>query len=262
MWVPPHPHSGLQTVSWLLEGEVQHRDSLGSNAVVVPGQLNLMTSGAGISHSEESPTGHSALMHGLQLWVALPDPARMEAPRDFTQYRDLPVVERPGLRATVVLGEFEGTASPATTYTPIVGVELAIDGAAVLELDEAFEYGVLAVDGALSVEGQRVDRSEIGYLGGGRVRVSVAAAGDRPTRAFLLGGEPFAERLVMWWNFIGRSHEEIVEFRRIWNSADRSYDGGPQPGVVAFGQVLGFDGERLPAPPMPTTRLRSRPRSR
>ena len=126
MRVPPHPHSGLQTVSWLLEGEVHHRDSLGSDALVRPGQLNLMTSGPGISHSEESPPDHSALMHGIQLWVALPESARHHAPRAFTQYRDLPVIAREALRATVVMGELEGVVSPATAYTPIIGAELVV----------------------------------------------------------------------------------------------------------------------------------------
>ncbi len=252
MRVPPHPHSGLQTVSWLLAGEISHRDSLGSDALVVPGQLNLMTSGPGIAHSEESPPGHSATMHGVQLWVALPEEARHVAPRDFTQYSDLPVVERAGLRATVVMGEFEGAVSPATAYTPIVGVELAVSAEVDLALRPDFEYGVLAIDPGLVVEGQRVEVSEIAYVGGGRGALTVGTTSGEVARALLLGGEPFAEELVMWWNFIGRSHEEIVEFRRIWN------DGGGEQ----FGEVVGYDGDRLVAPPMPGTRLKSRGRHR
>ena len=126
MRVAPHPHTGLQTVSWLLDGEIHHRDTLGSDALVVPGQLNLMTSGAGIAHSEESPPGHSPIMHGVQLWVALPDPVRHEAPRDFTQYADLPRLERPGLTATVIIGQLADVESPATAYSPLVGAELAV----------------------------------------------------------------------------------------------------------------------------------------
>ncbi len=250
MWVPPHPHTGLQTVSWLLAGEVRHRDSLGSNVVVLPGQLNLMTAGAGIAHSEESPADHSRWLHGLQLWVALPDPARQEAQRSFGQYVDLPHLEQPGLRATVVMGEFAGVASPASTYSEIVGVELEVAGQQQIELRPELEYGVLAVDGPLDVAGQMIAQSEICYLGGGRSSVELRA--EPEGRAFLLGGEPFEEELVMWWNFIGRSHEEIVESREAWNAG-----GGDQ-----FGVVRGFDGDRLPAPPMPTVRLRSRGRTR
>jgi hypothetical protein len=266
MRVPPHPHSGLQTVSWLFDGQVHHRDSLGSDALVEPGQLNLMTSGPGIAHSEESPPGHSAIMHGIQLWVALPDAARHDAPRDFTQYRDLPIVERDGLRATVVTGEFERIVSPAATFTPLVGVELVVSGDASIELRPDYEYGVLAVDAGIEVEGARLDVSEIAYVGGDRTAMRLGSPGHT-RRAFLLGGEPFHEHLVMWWNFIGRTHEEIVEFRRAWNDGATSA-GGPDAGRPAsvdggqFGVVQGFDGDRLIAPPMPTTRLKSRGRHR
>jgi len=249
MRVAPHPHTGLQTVSWLLNGEIQHRDTLGSNVIVVPGQLNLMTSGPGIAHSEESPPGHSAVMHGIQLWVALPDGARHEAPRAFVQYADLPTLSRQGLRATVILGQLEEARSPATTYTPIMGAELVVDGDVTVGLRPDFEYGVLAIDAGVVVAGHRLETSEIGYVGAGQERLELSSAGA--TKALLLGGEPFDEEIVMWWNFIGRSHDEIVEFRRRWNDGDDQ-----------FGSVVGYDGDRLPAPPMPSTRLKSRPRSR
>jgi quercetin 2,3-dioxygenase len=266
MRVPPHPHSGLQTVSWLFDGEVHHRDSLGSDALVEPGQLNLMTSGPGIAHSEESPPGHSAIMHGIQLWVALPEDARHDAPRDFTQYRDLPTIRRDGLRATVVTGEFEGVVSPAATFTPLVGVELAVSGEVTVALVPEYEYGVLAVDAGLQVEGQRLDISEIAYVGRDRSSLRLSSPGGE-RRAFLLGGEPFEEQLVMWWNFIGRTHEEIVEFRRAWNDGPAAAAGlaAGRPGSDdggQFGVVQGFDGDRLVAPPMPTIRLKSRGRRR
>jgi redox-sensitive bicupin YhaK (pirin superfamily) len=255
MRVPPHPHTGLQTVSWLLNGEVHHRDSLGSDAVVLPGELNVMTAGAGIAHSEESPAEHTALLHGLQLWVALPADA-MVATQDFTQYRDLPVIERTGLKATVVMGELEGTVSAATTYTPIVGAELVLAGEATLRLRPDFEYGVLCIDGGLVVEGQQLERSEIAYLGGDRTALTLASDGER-RRAFLIGGTPFEENIVMWWNFIGRTHEDIVEARRMWN--EEIAQGGSMD-VRRFGAVQGFDGGPLVAPPMPTTRLKARGR--
>jgi redox-sensitive bicupin YhaK (pirin superfamily) len=266
MRVPPHPHSGLQTVSWLLDGEIQHRDSLGSDAVVLPGQLNLMTSGPGIAHSEESAPGHSATLHGIQLWVALPDSARHNAPREFAQYRQLPVIERDGLRATVVTGQLEDAVSPALSYTPLVGAKLVVTGEVTVTVNPAFEYGVLAIDDGLVAEGQRLAVSEIAYLGGGRDTISLAA-GSGQLRGFLLGGVPFEEELVMWWNFIGRSHEEIVAFRRAWNNGP-SHAAAPGDAVPGsdnggqFGVVVGFEGERLMAPPMPTVQLKSRPRHR
>lgn len=248
MWVPPHPHTGLQTVSWLLAGEIEHRDSLGSEALIRPGELNLMTAGPGIAHSEESPAEHSASLHGLQLWVALPSPASDEAPRAFAQHRDLPVVEFGGLRACVVVGTLLGVTSPALVYTPMVGAELTLSGGGSLAVRADFEYGVLAIDGDVSVEGQRLAQSEIGYVGGGRETLRIEGTG----RAFLLGGEPFAEELVMWWNFIGRTHAEIVAHREVWNAG-----GGDQ-----FGSVAGFRGDRLTAPPMPNVQLRPRGRRR
>jgi len=248
MWVPPHPHSGLQTVSWLFDGEIRHRDSLGSDAMITPGALSLMTSGAGIAHAEQSPDDHAGLLHGLQLWVALPSPARDEAPRDFTQYDDLPVASLPGLDVRAVVGELAGAVSLALSYSPLVGAELALDGGSDLPLRPDFEYGVLAIDGDVEVEGTRLERSEIGYVGGGRSTVRISGAG----RAFLLGGAPFAEPLVMWWNFIGRSHDEIVVAREEWNVS----------GGQRFGRVEGFEGDRLLAPPMPTVQLKPRGRHR
>ena len=155
MRVAPHPHTGLQTVSWLLDGEIHHRDTLGSDAMVVPGQLNLMTSGAGIAHSEESPPGHSPIMHGVQLWVALPDPVRHEAPRDFTQYADLPRLERAGLTATVIIGAArgrrvagDGVLAPGRRRAR--GERRRVGSSCVPD----FEYGVLAIDDGLVVEGR------------------------------------------------------------------------------------------------------------
>ncbi|MBA2560646.1 MAG: pirin family protein [Propionibacteriales bacterium] len=264
MRVPPHPHTGLQTVSWLLEGEVHHRDSLDSDVDVIPGQLNLMTAGTGVAHSEESPAGHTAVLHGLQLWVALPGNALHE-PRAFAQYRDLPVIERAGLRATVVMGDLEGVASPAATFTPIVGAELVVDGEVSLRVRPDFEYGVLAIDAGLVVQRQRVEMSEIAYVGGDLDTIELSS--DGPRRAFLLGGAPFDEDIVMWWNFLGRSHDEIVEARRVWNdevtryqTLDESGDSGSLGGRLRFGIVRGFDGDPLLAPPMPTTRLKARGR--
>ncbi|BFU44316.1 pirin family protein [Krasilnikovia sp. MM14-A1004] len=249
MRVAPHPHIGLQTVSWLVAGEILHRDSLGDVQEIRPGQLNLMTAGRGIAHSEQTPARHSGVLHGVQLWVALPDRDRATAPA-FAHHADLPVVADGGLRAVVLMGDLAGAASPAACHTPLVGAELTLAAGSVgrLPLRPDFEYAVLSLDGVATVAGAALKPGPLLYLGTGRTEVALTA-GDGAARLLLLGGEPFDESLVMWWNFVARDHEEIVEARQRWA------DGG-------FGAVHGYDGEPLPAPPMPITRLVPRARIR
>ncbi|MFH9294971.1 pirin family protein [Streptomyces sp. NPDC017520] len=249
MQVPPHPHMGLQTVSWLHDGEVLHRDSLGSLQTVRPRELGLMTSGRAISHSEESPKEHARLLHGAQLWVALPEAHRNTEPH-FQHHTDLPVVTAPGVTATVILGELDGAASPGTTYTPIVGADVTLAGGAEarLPLDPDFEYAVLSMSGEAEVDGVPVLPGSMLYLGCGRSELPLRAVSD--AGLMLLGGEPFEEELVMFWNFIARSGEEIVQARKDWEEGSR------------FGEVRGYDGARLPAPELPATPLKPRGRVR
>jgi len=249
MRIGPHPHLGLQTVSWLVAGEILHRDSLGSRREVRPGQLNLMTAGRGIAHSEETPRAHGGVLHGVQLWVALPNADR-DVPPAFAHHADLPVVADRGLTATVLMGELAGAASPARCYTPLVGAEitLAAGAGALLPLRPDFEYAVLALDGAPTVDGVPLKPGPLLYLGDGRssLRFETGSA----ARALLLGGEPFEERIVMWWNFVARDHDEMVEARADWTAGAR------------FGDVHGYDGDPMPAPPLPSTRLLPRGRVR
>ncbi|MEU8563280.1 pirin family protein [Streptomyces cyaneofuscatus] len=249
MQVPPHPHMGLQTVSWLHDGEVLHRDSLGSLQTVRPRELGLMTSGRAISHSEESPKPHARFLHGAQLWVALPDAHRHVEPH-FQHHTDLPTVTAPGLTATVILGELDGAASPGTTYTPIVGADLTLtEGAETrLPLDPDFEYAVLSMSGEAEVDGVPVLPGSMLYLGCGRTELPLRALSD--AGLMLLGGEPFEEEIVMFWNFIARSGEEIAQARKDWEEGSR------------FGEVKGYDGARLPAPELPATPLKPRGRVR
>jgi redox-sensitive bicupin YhaK (pirin superfamily) len=241
MRVAPHPHTGLQTVTWLVDGQVRHRDSLGSDQIVRPGRLNLMTAGRGIAHAEESLD--DAVLHGVQLWVALPNAARHTAPA-FDHHADLPVLEAPGARVTVIMGALDGATSPAYAHTPLLGAEILISGSSVqLPLDGEFEHAVLALSGSVEVEGTALRPGPLLYLGTGRSSLSLAGEG----RLLLLGGEPFEEELVMWWNFVGRSHDEIVAFRKEWE------EGG------GFGTVA-FEGAALPAPTLPTARLTPRGR--
>lgn len=247
MRVPPHPHIGLQTVSWLLDGEVHHRDSLGSDVVIRPGQLALMTAGRGIAHSENSPPVHPALLHGTQLWVALPDAARAIPPA-FEYHETLPALEEPGMRATVLLGELDGARSPGTVHTPLVGVDLVLcrDTETTLPLEPDFEYAVLTPSGGATVDGVALRPGSLLYLGTGRREVRLRA--DAEARLLLLGGEPFEERIVMWWNFVARDGAEVAEARTDWAAGRR------------FGEVAG--GRPLDAPELPPTPLIPRGRVR
>ncbi len=246
MDVAPHPHTGLQTASWLFSGEVEHRDSLGVHAVVRPGELNLMTAGHGICHSEVS-TPQTTVLHGVQLWIALPD-AHRDAPRDF-QHHVPEAVALDGASARVFLGSVAGRTSPVRTFTPLLGAELVLEPGArlALDVDAAFEHGVLVDVGEVRLGGTALARGSLGYVGPGSTALHLANATDAPARVVLLGGEPLGEDLVMWWNFVGRSHEEIAHFRDQWQAeSDR------------FGRVEGYPGDRLPAPPLPMGRLRPR----
>ncbi|MFB7475033.1 pirin family protein [Kitasatospora sp. NPDC056184] len=249
MQVPPHPHMGLQTVSWLHAGEVLHRDSLGSLQTVRPRELGLMTSGRAISHSEESPRPHARLLHGAQLWVALPDTHRHREPA-FEHHPDLPTVTAPGLTATVILGTLDGTTSPGTTHTPLVGADLTLTAGTDLRLplDPDFEYAVLTMSGTLTADTVPLAPGAMLYLGTGRRTLPLHATTD--ATFLLLGGEPFAEKLVMWWNFIGRTGDEILQARTDWEAGTR------------FGEVHGYDGTRLSAPALPDIPLKARGRER
>lgn len=248
MDVPPHPHTGLQTVSWLFTGEVEHRDSLGTQALVRPGELNLMTGGYGICHSEVS-TARTTVLHGVQLWVALPDSAR-HGPRDFQHYVPEPV-DLGGGSARVFLGDLAGDTSPVRTFTPLLGAEITLEPHTEigLQVDPGFEHGILVDTGTVTVAGTDLVRAELGYLGVGLSGLPLANHADAPARVVLLGGAPFGEEIVMWWNFVGRNHEEIVRFRDAWEHESDQ-----------FGRVEGYEGSphRLPAPALPNARLRPR----
>ena len=212
--IGPHPHIGLQTVTWLLSGEALHRDRLGPEQLLRPGQLNLMTAGRGVAHAEEG-TGFRGRLHGLQLWVAQPDATRAGDPA-FEHHAELPVVESTGCDATVLIGDLGGTTSPARRDTDHVGVDLVVRGAAELPIRPEHEHAVVVVDGAVEVDGRVVAPGVLAYLGCGRDELSLDGNG----RALLLGGLPFGEELVMWWNFVGRSREEIGDAYVDWQDTD------------------------------------------
>jgi len=245
MVVPPHPHTGLQTVSWLFAGEIEHRDGVGSHAMVRPGELNLMTAGSGIAHSEVS-TAATTMLHGAQLWLALPDDSRHSSPM-FEHYVPSPV---PFGDATVrvFLGSLIGSTSTARAFSPLVGAQIDLPAGSAIDLPvrSDFEHGVLLDAGDLSVDGEPLALAHLAFLEAGASRIRLEA-GVRDARLLLIGGAPFGERIIMWWNFIGRTHEEILEYRADWAA-----------GAPRFAPVLGYDGSRLPAPELPNVRLRPR----
>jgi redox-sensitive bicupin YhaK (pirin superfamily) len=248
MQVWAHPHTGLQTVSWLFDGEIEHRDSLGSQAMVRAGELNIMTAGHGIVHSEISQPDKPPMLHGVQLWVALPDAVRDHKPV-FESYADLPDLIRPGLVGKVLIGEVDRISSPALAYSPLCGAELKLAAGAdvLLSVDESFEYGVFVVEGGVLAESTTVTVDQLLYLGDSRRSLHLRS--PYGGRVIVLGGQPFAEDIVMWWNFIGRSHEEIVDFRSAWEGRDMRF-----PPIVSRSERV------MEAPPMPTVQLKPRPR--
>jgi redox-sensitive bicupin YhaK (pirin superfamily) len=229
--IGPHPHTSLHTVTYLLDGQVLHRDSLGSEQVIRPGQLNLMTAGSGISHAEE-PTGHyRGLMHGVQLWVAQPEGTRHGAPA-FEHHEQLPRVELPGLDATVLVGDFAGATSAARADTPLLGVSVDLrPGGTEVPLEAAYEHLLVVLDGTLLLEDRPVVPGQSAYLGPGRDELALVAPDG--ARVLLLGGAPFEEQIVMWWNFVGRSREEVADAGRQWTAADDRFGrvGSPLPRV-------------------------------
>lgn len=218
--VAPHPHIGLQTVTWLLAGEALHRDSLGTEQVIVPGQLNLMTAGHGVSHSEERTGRYRGELHGVQLWVAQPSHTREDA-AGFEHHAELPQVELEEAVATVLVGEVAGVASPARRDTDHAGIDLDLrPGRATLPLRPDYEHALVTFAGACVVDGAVVEPGHLAYLGVGRDEITLTT--EAPTRALLVGGVPFDEQVLMWWNFVARTRDEIVDAHRDWTvGADR-----------------------------------------
>jgi redox-sensitive bicupin YhaK (pirin superfamily) len=215
MVVPPHPHTGLQTVSWLFSGEIEHRDSAGHHALVRPGELNLMTAGRGISHSEYT-TGTSSTLHGAQLWLALPDGSRQVDP-SFEHHAPEPV-GGDGWEARVFIGSLLGSTSPVTTFSPLLGAELVLRPGTTLRvpLDPSYEIGMLVDTGEVDVDGEPLDSHALGFLEPGRDSVELSTS--QGARLLVLGGRPFGEKIVMWWNFIGRDHDEVAAYRAEWEA--------------------------------------------
>jgi quercetin 2,3-dioxygenase len=214
----PHPHMGLQTVTWLLEGEVVHHDSLGSEQLIRPGELNLMTAGNGIAHSEEGFGRHSGRAHGVQLWVAQPERTRHGDPA-FEHHGSLPAVEIDRATCTVLVGVLTDATSPARRDTEHVGVDLHLrSGRSTLPLAPSFEHGAIVMDGRVEIGGAALVPGQLAYLGVGHDEVALDVHDD--ARMMLIGGEPFESPISMFWNYVARTHAEIDEAVRQWQADD------------------------------------------
>ncbi|APX32703.1 pirin [Brachybacterium sp. P6-10-X1] len=286
MRVARHPHTGLATVSWLFEGAITHRDSIGSHALVRPGDVDLMVAGSGITHSEFS-TNDTTILHGVQLWYALPDRARFRD-QEFA-------VHTPCERATttarvrVGLGRFRAAdevgavledVSPLVTDTALSMVQIDVVAGHWLriELDPAHEHGLLVDRGSAHLRpGEheaRAQRGDLALLPDGADHLVLRAEGEEDLRVMLLGGEPLEEDIIMWWNFVGRTHEEIEQFRARYQAeigVELALEDAPIAEIARARGGLGPDDEQfgpfaahtpaaLPAPTMPNGRLRSRGR--
>lgn len=235
MQVPRHPHTGLATVSWLFEGRVDHVDSAGNWALVRPGEVNLMSAGYGITHSEHS-SADTTTLHGVQLWYAFPEKHRFVAPH-LDQHRAA-TVRGPGWEAKVAIGSLLGVTSPVETYSPLSAAEISLEPNTSLEIDvpAEHEHGLLAIECTANFNGALIEQNHLGYLGTGVTKLEVSS-GDTPIRVMLIGGEPLKEDIVMWWNFVGRSHEEIALWRERYQS-EMGFEAAPDDSPLA-GHELG-----------------------
>jgi redox-sensitive bicupin YhaK (pirin superfamily) len=235
MDVAPHPHIGLQTVTWLLDGEVIHDDSLAQEALLRPGGLNVMTSGDAIAHAERTPDDNTGRLNGVQLWTALPEHDRRGDPR-FQHLPEVPATEFSGGIARVFSGTLGGVTSPAHHFSDLVGADLEIHPgeALTLPLQRQYEHALLVLAGTATTERQQLDADTLYYLG--TQRDELAMRSDSGGRVLLIGGRPFGETILMWWNFVARTPDEIRDAREDWEAHRR------------FGTVPAYKGARIPAP--------------
>lgn len=238
MHVGAHPHTCLQTFTWMIEGEILHRDSLGNEQIIRPGQVNLMTAGHGIVHTEDSLPGARRL-HAAQLWIALPSRFADCAPA-FEHYPELPRWTEQGCNLTLLAGQHAGHTAPTRLYSPLIGMDIASPQASTLTvpLNPAFEYGILPLEGNVGLHAERFGPNEFAYLGQNRHGIALELSPG--SRILLLGGEPFNEAIVMWWNFVDFSRQAIARSQQAWE--------GQTP---RFGPVAGGEGRRITPPPFP-----------
>lgn len=236
--IGPHPHIGLQTFTWMIDGTVMHMDSLGSEQLIRPKQVNLMTAGYGISHTEVAPVTETR-MHTAQLWIALPDDQRNMPPR-FDHYPVLPTLQKDGTCITILVGDYLGQSSPVEVYSALLALDIeAVDDVdVVLELNPQFEYGVLVLDHQAVINGHELTQENMLVIETTHDNLHLQM--QKGSRILLIGGEPFDSEILLWWNLVARSTEEIKTARDQWINHD-----------ARFGDIPKYLGDRLVAPVMP-----------
>lgn len=233
--VGPHPHTGLQTFSWMVDGEILHRDSLGYEQLLQKGQVNLMTAGRGIAHSEESPAQRSDVLQLAQFWIALPQDKRFIEPA-FEHYPELPRLTHQNALLTVLVGEFMVQRSPVVVYSDLVGVDITTTQATQLDLplNPSFEYGLAVLTGHAQADGQDLTPGSLLYFSPGQSHLTLNIT--EASQIILIGGAPFNENIFLYWNFVERNKAEVLESIRLWHETDH------------FGVVKNYDGPPLAAP--------------
>ncbi|MDO2948023.1 pirin family protein [Aeromonas simiae] len=236
--VGPHPHIRLQTFTWMIEGEILHKDSLGSLQLIRPGQVNLMSAGHGIVHTEES-VPDTARLHAAQLWLVLPPEQEEMAPR-FDHYPTLPRWQEQGAELTLLIGEHDGQQAPTLAFSPLIGLDIHAPAGArlTLPLNVHFEHGLFPLEGSVTIDGTPLAAEHLAYLAPEQQSVEVQLAPG--ARLLLIGGEPLALEPTIWWNFVSRDRAAIIQADEEWRSGSRR-----------FGPVPGYDGARLISPPLP-----------
>jgi len=240
MDVRPHPHINLATVTWLFQGAVDHRDSVGSHATIRPGQVNLMTAGSGIVHSERSPQEErdaGAKLYGMQTWLALPD-GQEEIDPAFESLTDLPIVESGGATAQVIMGSLWGATAPTTLYADTIYADIVLDAGGALPIDsQADERAVMLVGGEASIDGEPLGLYVLTVLKPGEAMTLRSTSGGR---VMLLGGEAFATKRHVFWNFVSSSRDRIRQAKEDWREG-------------RFAKVPGDELEWIPLPEQPIT---------
>jgi redox-sensitive bicupin YhaK (pirin superfamily) len=242
MDVRPHPHINLATVTYLFEGAIEHRDSIGSHQVIEPGAINLMTAGSGIVHSERSPQAHRAegpSLYGMQTWLALPDGSEEIDPAfDHVEPDELPLVEDGGASARVLMGTLWGATAGTPCHSPTIYADIILDALGSIRVDaEADERGVMLVGGEAELDGQTLDLFALYVLRPGHeARLSSASGG----RLMLMGGQAFSTQRFVFWNFVSSSRDRINEAKADWKA-------------LRFPLIPGDDQKYIPLPEVPLT---------
>jgi len=242
MDVRPHPHINLATVTYLFEGAIEHRDSIGSHQVIEPGAINLMTAGSGIVHSERSPQAlrlEGPSLYGMQTWLALPDGGEEVAPNfDHVPSDDLPLIEDGAVSARVLMGTLWGSTAGTPQHSPTIYADIQLGSAGAIPIEAgADERAIMLVGGEAELDGQRLDPFTLYVLRPGHEARLSSASG---ARAMLMGGQAFSTRRYVFWNFVSSSRDRINQAKEDWKS-------------MRFPLVPGDDQEFIPLPEVPTT---------